>query len=182
MMRSMQPDAETIAALEPLIPPMRRYARALLREPEDADDLVQDAVVAVFSKTRRFDTLAQAEQYVRRAIATRYIDSLRKDKADRERMRRYAAGEILPDPTDRIVASHTVDDALAQLPPRVRACVVLRHLEDLSVRETAHTLGLSDGAVKRYVSDGLKTMNAYLGTDLKDTETETSPMAERSAR
>ncbi|WP_062296514.1 sigma-70 family RNA polymerase sigma factor [Demequina maris] len=154
----------------------------MLAGPSLADDLVQDAVVAVFSKNRRFDSLAQAEQYVRRAIATKYIDSLRKDKADRERMRRYAAGEILPDPADRIVASHTVDDALAQLPPRVRACVVLRHLEDLSVRETAHTLGLSEGAVKRYVSDGLKTMNAYLGTDLKDVETETSPMTERSAR
>ncbi|WP_062288326.1 RNA polymerase sigma factor [Demequina phytophila] len=154
----------------------------MLAGPTLADDLVQDAVVAVFSKTRRFDSLPQAEQYVRRAIATRYIDSLRKDKADRERMRRYAAGETLPDPTERVVASNAVDNALAQLPPRVRACVVLRHLEDLSVRETAHTLGLSEGAVKRYVSDGLRTMNAYLGTDLRDTETETAPTTERSTR
>ncbi|WP_062389390.1 sigma-70 family RNA polymerase sigma factor [Demequina iriomotensis] len=154
----------------------------MLAGPSLADDLVQDAVVAVFSRNRRFDSLPQAEQYVRRAIATRYIDSLRKDKADRERMRRYAAGELLPDPTDRVASADAVDDALAQLPPRVRACVVLRHLEDLSVRETAHTLGLSEGAVKRYVSDGLRTMNAYLGTELRDVETETAPMTERGAR
>lgn len=154
----------------------------MLAGPHQADDLVQDAVIAVFSRTRRFDNLPQAEQYVRRAIATKYIDSLRKDKADRERMRRYAAGEMLPDPSERIVTSNAIDDALAQLPPRVRACVVLRHLEDLSVRETAHTLGLSEGAVKRYVSDGLAAMNAYLGAGFRDTDTETATMAERSAR
>lgn len=154
----------------------------MLAGPDQAEDLVQDAVIAVFSRTRRFDTLAQAEQYVRRAIATRYIDTLRKDKADKERMRRHAAGETLPDASIRVDAALTVDDALAQLPPRVRACVVLRHLEDLSVRETAHSLGLSDGAVKRYTSDGLALMNAHLGTTFTDTPAETLTLTERSAR
>ncbi|WP_062516732.1 sigma-70 family RNA polymerase sigma factor [Demequina gelatinilytica] len=154
----------------------------MLAGPSEADDLIQEAVIAVFSRHRRFDDVAQAEQYVRRAIATRFIDAKRKEKADRERARRNARPEAVPDATDRIVAAHTVDAALAQLPPRVRACVVLRYLEDLSVHETAHTLGLSEGAVKRYVSDGLKAMNAYLGTEYRDVTTETSSTAERSAR
>ena len=40
--------------------------------------------------------------------------------------------------------------------------VVLRHLDDLSVRDTAVLLGLSEGAVKRYVSDGVRALSARL--------------------
>ena len=54
--------------------------------------------------------------------------------------------------------------ALAALSPRERACVVLRQMEDLSVVETASALGLSEGAVKRYTSDGLARLNAALGS------------------
>ena len=42
--------------------------------------------------------------------------------------------------------------------------MVLRHLEDLSVRETADTLNLSEGAVKRYTADAVALLNAALGT------------------
>ena len=54
--------------------------------------------------------------------------------------------------------------ALAHLSERQRACVVLRHLDDLSVRDTARTLGLSEGAVKRYVSDAVAVLDGLLGT------------------
>ena len=53
--------------------------------------------------------------------------------------------------------------ALASLPPRERACAVLRHLEGLSTRETAELLGLSEGSVKRYLSDAMASLAARLG-------------------
>src|SRR5690606_10203343 len=53
---------------------------------------------------------------------------------------------------------------LHHLPPRVRACIALRFLEDRSITETAALLSLSEGAVKRYVSDGLAVLNQVLGT------------------
>ncbi|WP_084125623.1 sigma-70 family RNA polymerase sigma factor [Demequina sp. NBRC 110054] len=129
-----------------------------------AEDLVQDAVIATFSKRRGFDTAAQAESYVRRAIASRYVDSVRKSSAERARMERTAPPEAVPDPTEKVGGDAAIDAAMAALAPRERACVALRFLEDLSVRDTAHALGLSEGAVKRYVSDGLKRLNAALGT------------------
>ena len=52
-------------------------ATLLAATPSDAEDLVQDALVATFSSRARFTTLAQAESYVRRAIATRSIDRAR---------------------------------------------------------------------------------------------------------
>ena len=129
-----------------------------------AEDLVQDAVIATFSRNRGFTNVAQAEQYVRRAIATRYVDTVRKEHSARTAEKRFARPEATGDAASRVDSAAAVDAALAGLAPRVRACVVLRFIEDLSIRETAQVLGLSDGAVKRYTSDGIAALGALLGT------------------
>ena len=129
-----------------------------------AEDLVEEAVVATFSRHRGFASVGQAEHYVRRAIASKFVDSQRKAISSRTSERRASVTESVPDGTDAVLADDTIARALADLAPRVRACVALRYLEDLSIRETAATLGLSEGAVKRYVSDGMAQLNAALGT------------------
>ncbi|MCU1432319.1 MAG: polymerase, sigma-24 subunit, subfamily [Actinotalea sp.] len=53
--------------------------------------------------------------------------------------------------------------APATLPARERACVVLRHLEDLSVAETAERLGVRPGAVKKYTSTAMARLEGTLG-------------------
>lgn len=131
---------------------------------EDAQDLLQDALMATFSSRARFSTLAEAEQYVRRAVATRSIDVARRRGRERTAVGRVA-GFAQP-PAPGVEGHHLPADvlrALACLTARERACVVLRHLEDLSVRETAGLLGLSEGAVKRYTADGVARLDAVLG-------------------
>jgi RNA polymerase sigma factor (sigma-70 family) len=49
-------------------------------------------------------------------------------------------------------------DVLRGLPPRQRACVVLRYYEDLSVEQTAEILGCSTGTVKSQAARGLDTL------------------------
>jgi len=147
-------------------PALLARARMLVRDPAAAQDLVQDALVATFAGRARFTSLPAAEQYVRRALATRYVDGLRRRGRERVGVERLAAlpMEVAPDPAETPTRlADEVEAALATLSPRERACVVLRHVEDLSVRETAALLHLSDGAVKRYTSDGVRSLSSLLG-------------------
>lgn len=130
-----------------------------------AEDLVQEALVAALRTRRSFESLNQAEQYVRRAIASRYVDTVRSETAARRRERETFENAQAPDPAGAVGAAVDVASALQTLPPRERTCVALRYLDGLSTRETADALGLSEGSVKRYVSDGIKALNALLGTD-----------------
>ncbi|GAA4622684.1 sigma-70 family RNA polymerase sigma factor [Cellulomonas oligotrophica] len=140
-------------------------AALLTRATADAQDLVHDALVATFTARARFDSVEQAEAYVRRAIATRFVDGHRRRLRELKAVGRVAQmidGEAYSDVAEHLDAD--LVDALAELSPRERVCVLLRHLDDLSVRETASVLGLSEGAVKRYTSDGVAALQARLGT------------------
>jgi RNA polymerase sigma factor (sigma-70 family) len=145
----------------------RLVARAMLyeRSRADAEDLVQDALVSTFSARGSFTSVEQAEAYVRRAIATRFLDRARRRTVERRVLATVAARREQPDEIE-LGLSADLRAALATLQPRQRACVVLRHLEDLSTRETAQALDLSEGAVKRYLSEGVRALNALLSLDL----------------
>ncbi|WP_273652916.1 RNA polymerase sigma factor [Cellulomonas fimi] len=145
------------------------YATLLTGSREEAQDVVHDALVSVFRSRARFGSLPQAESYVRRAVASRWVDQTRRRASERSAVRRLSghapdAGATL----EHGLFGADVVRALGALPPRTRACVVLRHVEDLSVRETANVLGISEGAVKRYVADGVGALSAALGPVVQD--------------
>ena len=137
---------------------------------ESAEDLVQEAVIATFSSHNHFDSVAQAEHYVRRAIASKYVDLVRKSNSRRTAEAAAAVPENAGDGLGMVNDQLELQGALAHLSPRERACVVLRYLEQLSVKETADVLRLSEGAVKRYVHDGLARLNQLLGTNEPETD------------
>ena len=139
------------------------YAYLLCGNVSDAEDLVQDALVRTFSRRRsglRFDS---AEGYVRTAILHGYLDGRRR------RSRWAARRHLLVEPSaidgpegatgDRI----DVVAALQGLPRQQRAAVVLRFYEDLTVAEIAERLGVSTGAVKRYLHLGIAKLEQHLG-------------------
>lgn len=59
----------------------------------------------------------------------------------------------------------TVLQALAQLPARQRAVLVLRCYDDLSVSDTANALGIAEGTVKSQTSHALARLRTLLGDD-----------------
>lgn len=139
------------------------YAYVVCGDVSLAQDLVQDALVRTFSRERRGLTAITAEGYVRRAITSAYIDGYRKTQRWRRVQHLFAPASTAPDAFGQVEANAEVMDALATLPPRVRACVVLRYFDDLTVPQIAHQLGLAGGTVKRYLSDGLAHLQLALG-------------------
>ncbi|MDM7854457.1 RNA polymerase sigma factor [Cellulomonas alba] len=161
------------------------HAYLLTGDVREAEDLVQDALVRVFSRGRPVTEIRSAEAYVRRAIHTIYLDGFRR-RRHWATIRHLAAvderAHVLPPELavgDRLVLA----EALATLSPRQRACVVLHHVEDLPVDEIALLLDLSAGAVKRYLSDGRAALRAALvGTDVGPPQQRTrSALADRDA-
>ena len=139
------------------------YAYLLCGDRREAEDLVQDALVKTFSRGRGGLEAVSVEGYVRRAILNTYLDGFR-------RRQRWAAIRHLVAPDDVVPAGDSVVTdriavaaALRALSPRERACVVLRFYEDLTVAQIAEALVLSEGAVKRYLSDGVRRMEGLLG-------------------
>lgn len=136
-------------------PALERYAFLLCGNAEDAADLVQDALVKTFGRLRNGFTVTSAEAYVRKAVLNTYLDGGRR----RTRWRRVAHLDVTAESQDSEAPTTEIRlDMLAQLDrlaPRERACVVLRYYEDLKVDDIASSLGVSSGAVKRYLSDAL---------------------------
>jgi RNA polymerase sigma-70 factor (sigma-E family) len=124
----------------------RRLLRAALLMTDDqarAEDLVQDAMTQVAMRWSRLRD-SNPDAYARKVIYHGNISWWRR------RRREVLGGELadLPAPGEVVERRLLVRRALAALPPRQRAVVVLRYFEDLTERDTAEVLGVSVGTVK----------------------------------
>jgi RNA polymerase sigma-70 factor (sigma-E family) len=142
---------------------LRRTAFLLCGDWHLAEDLVQTALAKVFCSWRKISRRDAVQAYAMRTLLNSYL-------ADRrlKRPRELLTGELpermdeSPAPELRIV----VLDALARLPPRGRAVVVLRYWLDLSVEQVAVVLGCSPGNVKSQSARALDKLRAVLGDDM----------------
>jgi RNA polymerase sigma factor (sigma-70 family) len=150
------------------------YAYLVCGDPTQAQDLVQDALVRTFSKPRPGLTILKAEAYVRRAITSTYVDHYRRRQRWTRVQHLFRPGERTDGEIGAVDMSADVADAVASLPPRERACVLLRFFDDLTVPQIGLQLGIAEGSVKRYISDGIRKLERNLGP-LEDAETETAP-------
>lgn len=149
------------------------YAMLVTGERAAAEDLVQDALVKVFSRVRQGFTPDDAERYVRRAILTIHVDGARRRTRWRAVRHLLTGEEHADDGAPRVASATDVHVALRSLSPRQRACVVLRYFDDLTVPAISRELGIAEGTVKRYLSDALDSLAAVLGPleDADDGET-----------
>jgi len=145
-------------------PALVGYAYLLCGDRREAEDLVQDALVKTFTRARSGTDLENLEAYVRRAVLTTYLDGFRRRR--RWAAVRHLAGEEEhdPGPEGAVGDRLAVRQALGSLSSRERACVVLRFYDDLTVPAIAERLDISEGAAKRYLSDGVRRLEAVLGS------------------
>ncbi|MPZ60120.1 MAG: SigE family RNA polymerase sigma factor [Propionibacteriales bacterium] len=125
-----------------------------------AEDLVQTVLLRMYVAWPRIRHETR-DAYARRTLVNAHLDERRRPHLRHERTHAELPDVVVEDaaPTDTETA---VFRALAELPPRMRAAVVLRHLYDVSVSDTADALGCSEGTVKSQTARGLAQLRAAL--------------------
>jgi RNA polymerase sigma-70 factor (sigma-E family) len=140
-------------------PRLRRTSFLLCGDWHTAEDLAQITLTKVFASWRRILRSDAVDAYARKTLLNAYLaDSKRKRHTE------VLAGALperpadLPGPELRLA----VMEALATLPPKARAVVILRYWEDQSVEQTAAVLGCSAGTVKSQSARALAKLRSLL--------------------
>ncbi|MDO0926951.1 SigE family RNA polymerase sigma factor [Streptomyces sp. TG1A-8] len=139
-------------------PVLLRTARSLTANPCDAEDLLQTALAKTYVAWERIEDHRALDGYVRRALVNTRTSQWRKRRVDEFVCDEPPEPEPVPggdDPAERQALHDAMWRAIARLPARQRAMVVLRYYEDLSEAQTAEVLGVSVGTVKSAVSRAL---------------------------
>ena len=140
-----------------------RLAALLLRDVAVAEEVTQDAFVALHGAWRRLADPDRALAYLRQSVVNGARSALRR----REVAERLAP----PGVPDAASAEHgallalehaEVLAALRTLPPRQREVLVLRYYVDLAEADIADALGISRGAVKSHASRGMAALRTAL--------------------
>ncbi|MFY9913308.1 MAG: SigE family RNA polymerase sigma factor [Nocardioidaceae bacterium] len=140
-----------------------RLAALLVRHSGEAEEIVQDAFVAMHDKWRRMRDPDKALGYLRRTIVNRARSAHRHHlvvvKHATDKIEDAASAE------SHAMAAHTraeVMAALHNLPTRQREVLVLRYYSDFTEAQIADTLGISPGAVKSHAHRGMSTLRTTL--------------------
>lgn len=160
--RDEQGFAEYFAARRDAV---RRSAYLLCGDWHRADDLAQTAFVGLYRRWHKIRDTAALDAYVRRSVVRAVIDESRRPW---RRERFTDAVPEAPGPSGSSFAEEVTDrdallGALAKIPPRQRAVLVLRYLDDLDVTATAAALGCTEGTVKSQAARGLTALRRELG-------------------
>ena len=143
------------------LPSLRRLAYSLCGDEYQADDLVQEAITKLYLSWAKSSRAESLDAYVRVILVRVFLDSQRKGWW---RVRLTGTAPDVRRTVDQSVEERDeLHTALAKVPPRQRAVLVLRYLHDLPVESVAEVLGCSAGTVKSQTSHGLKALRRLLG-------------------
>jgi RNA polymerase sigma-70 factor, ECF subfamily len=155
--------AEMLSVLSHCLPSLYRYAYRLLGNKADAEDAVQDALLAAYKHLNQFRGDAQLSTWLTTIVMncarmqlrkrSRYIHVSLDSRIGEER--KYPVSDILvddrPNPEDechKAWATARLIESAARLSPTLRRTFHLRYVDHLSVCETARVLGVPIGTVK----------------------------------
>jgi RNA polymerase sigma-70 factor (sigma-E family) len=138
--------------------PLLRFAYFLAGDAGTAEDLVHDAFVRLYRAERHIEAEG-FRAYARRTIVNLHRSRFRRLRAERSALAASSREAMVsaPDPSDHVWK------AILALPSGQRAIVALRYYEDLSESETAATLGVSVGTVKKQMHRAIAKLRDALG-------------------
>jgi RNA polymerase sigma-70 factor (sigma-E family) len=148
------------------LPSLRRLAMLLCQDWHSADDLVQAGITKLYVHWPRAKAAENIDAYVRAIVVREFLRERRSSWA-----RRVTLSDQVPDAPSASHDSDTSMDlqaAIAALPVRQRATLVLRFYCDLNVDQSAEVLSCTPGTVKSQTAKALATLRRRLGPDGTD--------------
>ncbi|VXC32864.1 SigE family RNA polymerase sigma factor [Nocardioides sp. AX2bis] len=154
----MRDEAAFVEFAEAVRGRLRRTAYLMCGDWDRASDHVQEGLIRVYVAWPRLTRAGGEYAYARKAVTSAFLDSARRRSSTEvltEHDRDVPSGHDL---AGSVAERAALMSALADLPPRQRACVVLRFFEDLSVADTAALLRCTEGTVKSQTSRALASL------------------------
>lgn len=130
-----------------------RLAQITSRNPEDAADALQDAMLSAHRSAAAFRHDSAVSSWLYRIVVNACLDRLRRNKTHPTTTLEDDVCHV-GDPTPRVDTAIVVERALMRLPVEQRAAVVAVDMQGYSVAETARMLGIAEGTVKSRCSRG----------------------------
>jgi RNA polymerase sigma-70 factor (ECF subfamily) len=162
-----------------LIPALRAFAWSLSHNGSDADDLVQETLIKAWTNREKFAPGTNLRAWLFTILRnTYYTNLIRRRREVRDEGGEYASGLRTPAIQDLNMAMHSLQAALAQLPPEHREALILVGAAGLSYEEAAEVCNCALGTIKSRVNRArarlLKIMHAEDANELFDQETLTA--------
>jgi RNA polymerase sigma-70 factor (sigma-E family) len=142
-----------------------RLASLLLADTATAEEVAQDAYVALHGRWRTLHDTDKALAYLRATVVNRSRSALRRRRVAERYVASTAPGPDTPSAETTVLAQlqhDSVMSALALLPARQREALVLRYYADLSEAEIAEAMACSRGAVKSHAARGIAALRARM--------------------
>ena len=150
--------------VEQQIPRLRRYARALTRSRDRADDLVQDTLSRALEKEQFWQTGTNLGAWLFTIMHNQNVNNVRRDARESAAVDIEWVSATVPATTDPTGSRKMIelDRALARLPLGQRQVILLVGLEGMSYEDTAAILGIPVGTVRSRLSRGRDTLRELL--------------------
>jgi RNA polymerase sigma-70 factor (sigma-E family) len=144
-------------------PKLFRTACLLCGDPHRAEDIVQDTLARLYANWPRVSRANNVEGYVRKVLVNSHYSDHRRPW--RRESTSITVGDLPLEPGMAPEDADAIWTAIRGLPPGQRKVIVLRHIWDCSVEQTAADLGVSTGTVKSQTRDALAALRRALATD-----------------
>jgi RNA polymerase sigma-70 factor (ECF subfamily) len=157
-------DARYLAFLETITqlrPRLHRYCSRMTGSVTDGEDVVQDALFEAYRKLDQYDESRPLAPWLFKIAHNRCIDLLRKRGA-RVEVETAAMGPDSVTPANPAVlgVGRAVEQLVISLPPKERACVLLKDVFDYTLEEIAELVGSTVGGVKAALNRGRSKLGA----------------------
>jgi len=159
--------SELYGLVEQEIPRLRRYARALTRTSDRADDLVQDTLVRALTKFHLWQPGTDIRAWLFTIMHHQYVNTVRREARETSSVDIEDISPKLVATTDPTARRQLVelDRALARLPAEQREVVLLVGLEGMPYESVARILDVPIGTVRSRLSRGRDRLRELMGKD-----------------